>query len=95
MRNPRHRNGTSAGDHASEPANYGFTPQMLIWAALWADRLKSHSDRYIADFVCDAAGLIVEPDGGHHFEEDHVRRDRRRDAFPASQAFTVLSLQPS
>jgi hypothetical protein len=45
MRNPRHRNGTSAGDHASEPANYGFTPQMLIWAALWADRLEGASFR--------------------------------------------------
>jgi very-short-patch-repair endonuclease len=45
---------------------------------------------YVADFVCHAASLIVELDGGQHFEDQHSRRDARRDAFLASKGFRVL-----
>jgi very-short-patch-repair endonuclease len=45
---------------------------------------------YIADFVCHTANLIVELDGGQHFEAEHMKRDARRDAFLASKGFRVL-----
>jgi very-short-patch-repair endonuclease len=45
---------------------------------------------YIVDFVCHDAMLIIELDGGQHFEAEHMRRDARRDAFLASKGFRVL-----
>jgi len=45
---------------------------------------------YVVDFVCHAANLIVELDGGQHFEPVHAAYDARRDAFLASKGFRVL-----
>jgi very-short-patch-repair endonuclease len=71
--------------------------ERLIWAALRAHRMNGASFRrqtpiglYIADFVCHAANLVIEIDGGQHFESDHKRRDAWRDAFLARKGFRVL-----
>jgi very-short-patch-repair endonuclease len=45
---------------------------------------------YIADFVCPAASLVVEIDGGQHYERDGIARDQRRDAFLKMKGFRVL-----
>src|SRR5882724_6227534 len=64
--------------------------ERIIWYGLRAHRLEGAAFRrqtpigpYIVDFVSHAAKLIIEIDGGQHFEEGHERRDRRRDAFLA------------
>ena len=71
--------------------------EKLIWNALRAHRMNGASFRrqtpigpYVADFVCHAASLIIELDGGQHFEAEHMRRDARRDAFLMSKGFRVL-----
>src|SRR5690349_16535782 len=71
--------------------------ERLIWNALRAHRLNDASFRrqtpigpYIADFVCHAARLIVELDGGQHFENEQMKRDARRDEFLVSKGFRVL-----
>ena len=68
-----------------------------IWSALRAHRLNGASFRrqtpvgpYVVDFLCHDAKLIIEIDGGQHFEAEHLRRDARRDAFLASKGFRVL-----
>lgn len=43
--------------------------------------------RYIADFVCREARLIVEVDGGQHNEN---ARDRQRDSFLISEGYRIL-----
>ena len=66
-----------------------MTPaERIIWYALRAHRLNGAGFRrqapigpYIADFVSHAAKLIIEIDGGQHFEDGHERRDAVRDAF--------------
>jgi very-short-patch-repair endonuclease len=45
---------------------------------------------FIVDFVCHDADLVIEIDGGQHFETEHEKRDARRDAFLASKGFQVL-----
>ena len=45
---------------------------------------------YIVDFVCHAAKLIIELDGGQHFESSQEQRDARRDAFLVGRGFRVL-----
>ncbi|BBE50013.1 DNA cytosine-5-methyltransferase [Ferriphaselus amnicola] len=44
--------------------------------------------RYVVDFVCLEARLVIELDGGQHMEQ--VGYDRVRDAWLKSQGFTVL-----
>jgi very-short-patch-repair endonuclease len=68
-----------------------------LWAMLRAHRLQGARFRrqtpigpYIADFVCHAAKLIIELDGGQHFEATHEARDAHRTAFLASKGFRVL-----
>jgi very-short-patch-repair endonuclease len=71
--------------------------ERLIWNELRAHRMRGASFRrqtpigpYIADFVCHAANLVIELDGGQHFHEANIRRDERREAFLESKGFRVL-----
>src|SRR5215813_7451315 len=71
--------------------------ERIIWYAVRAHRLNGASFRrqdpigpFIVDFVCHGARLIVEIDGGQHFEAEHETRDARRDAFLRSKGFSVL-----
>lgn len=45
---------------------------------------------YFADFACVEAGLVVELDGGQHFEADALEHDRRRTAKLNEAGFEVL-----
>ena len=46
--------------------------------------------RYIADFYCAKAKLIIELDGSQHFEEKGLAYDKERDAFFSGQDILVL-----
>ena len=55
---------------------------------LWYDFLRTYPvrfmrqrpiDRYIVDFYCAKASLVVELDGSQHFDDEALRRDRERD----------------
>ncbi len=70
--------------------------ERTVWNALRAHRLNGMSFRrqvpvgpYIADFVCHAARLVIEVDGGQHFAAEHRQRDMRRDAFLMSKGYRV------
>ncbi|MDO9076629.1 MAG: endonuclease domain-containing protein, partial [Brevundimonas sp.] len=67
-------------------------------AKLW-DRLRLLSvrfrrqapmGRYVVDFVCHRANLVIEVDGGVHQRPDVAVRDLTRDAWLISQGYTVL-----
>jgi very-short-patch-repair endonuclease len=45
---------------------------------------------YIVDFYCPAARLVVELDGGQHFEPEHQAADHKRDAQLAGLGLRVL-----
>jgi very-short-patch-repair endonuclease len=55
----------------------------------WVFRRQQPIDRYIVDFVCFEARLVIEVDGGQH--ADSVR-DKKRDAHLRAQGFQVLRL---
>ena len=68
-----------------------------IWHTIRAHRLLRASFRrqapigpYIVDFVCHQSRLIVEVDGGQHFERERLASDVRRDAYLESRGFRVL-----
>lgn len=45
---------------------------------------------FIVDFYCPAAHLVIEIDGGQHYEEAGMIRDRLRDSYLASLGLDVL-----
>ncbi len=68
-----------------------------LWARLrnhqqdgWRFRRQHSIGPYVADFVCIEARLVVELDGGQHYEDPSLAYDRRRDAFMESEGWTVL-----
>jgi very-short-patch-repair endonuclease len=71
--------------------------ERLLWAELRHHRLNGASFRrqvpiasYIADFVCHAARLAVELDGGQHFSDGQEAADARRSAAIEAKGFRVL-----
>ena len=45
---------------------------------------------YVADFYCARAQLVIEIDGGQHWEPGHAVRDRQRDAEMAQLGLMVV-----
>jgi very-short-patch-repair endonuclease len=45
---------------------------------------------YIVDFYCPAAKLVIEVDGGQHYESGAVQYDRIREDFLKSQGLRVI-----
>jgi very-short-patch-repair endonuclease len=71
--------------------------ERLLWAALRDHRLNGGSFRrqvpiknFIADFVCHAAKLVIELDGGQHFSDQAEHKDAARSAVIEAQGFQVL-----
>jgi very-short-patch-repair endonuclease len=71
--------------------------ERIIWYAVRAHRFYGAGFRrqtpigpYVVDFVCHAAQLIIELDGGQHFEPENFARDARRDAYLGAQGYRVL-----
>jgi very-short-patch-repair endonuclease len=68
-----------------------------LWSRLRDRRLDGYKFRrqhpvppFIVDFVCVEARLIVELDGGQHFDEEGCAADERRTSFLAARALHVL-----
>ena len=68
-----------------------------IWSALRNRQLGGYKFRrqhpigaYFADFACVEAGLIVELDGGQHFEPGAIEADARRTRALNANGFHVL-----
>ena len=66
---------------------------------LWYDCLKQLPmtvnrqkviGRYIVDFYCASARIVIELDGGQHYEPEAMEADRVRDAYLNSLGLTVL-----
>jgi very-short-patch-repair endonuclease len=45
---------------------------------------------YVVDFLAPTANLVVEVDGGQHYEDAHESRDFRRDRFLRDRGYQVL-----
>jgi very-short-patch-repair endonuclease len=71
--------------------------ERILWSELRDHRLQGTGFRrqvpiesYVADFVCHAAKLVVELDGGQHFSDESERADARRSAVIEARGFKVL-----
>ncbi|WP_456637437.1 endonuclease domain-containing protein [Bradyrhizobium sp. USDA 10063] len=71
--------------------------ERILWSELRTHRLNGISFRrqvpienFIADFVCHAAKLAIELDGGQHFSDQGERADAARSAIIEAKGFKVL-----
>jgi very-short-patch-repair endonuclease len=71
--------------------------ERILWSELRDHRLNGASFRrqvpiqnYIADFICHAALLVIELDGGQHFSDQAERADVARSTVIEAQGFKVL-----
>lgn len=67
-----------------------------LWYRIANDQLGFRFNRqkplltYIVDFYCAKAKLVIELDGGQHYEPDYQANDKIRDAELASLGLRVL-----
>ena len=68
---------------------------------LWYDFLRQYPVRfqrqkvlgkYIVDFYCAKAKIVVELDGSQHYEEDGLRKDAQRTAYLKDYDLTVIRI---
>ena len=68
---------------------------------LWYDFQKNYSvrfyrqkilGRYIVDFYCADAKLVIELDGSQHYDPNEMKRDKERTAFLEQYGLTVLRI---
>jgi very-short-patch-repair endonuclease len=75
-------------------------PEEFLWECLRDRRLQGFKfrrqhpiGRYIADFFCGDAGLVVELDGAQHTEAERVVYDRIRDEEMTLRGLSVLRIK--
>jgi len=71
--------------------------ERILWSELRDHRLAGAGFRrqvpienYIADFLCHAARLVIELDGGQHFSDEAEQKDATRSAVIEAKGFHVL-----
>jgi very-short-patch-repair endonuclease len=71
--------------------------EQIVWSKIRAHRLNGVGFRrqtpvgpYIVDFISHSAKLVIEIDGGQHYDDASEARDARRDAFLRSKGYRVL-----
>lgn len=59
--------------------------EILLWQKLRASGIKGYTfnrqkpiDNYIVDFYCKPLNLVIEVDGGYHYEEKQMIKDKER-----------------
>jgi very-short-patch-repair endonuclease len=71
--------------------------ELVLWGKIRKKELKGFQfyrqkniGNYIVDFYCPAAQLVIELDGGQHYSEVGMEKDKIRENYLASLGFTVL-----
>ena len=71
--------------------------EMLLWSRIRCKQIKNIQfyrqkplGNFIVDFYAPSEKLVIEVDGGQHFEEDHLKRDKKRDAYLKTLNLKVL-----
>ncbi len=69
----------------------------VLWLKLRRKQLKGHQfyrqkiiRKYIVDFYCPKANLVIERDGGQHYSETGQAKDRTRDNVLTEMGIKVL-----
>ena len=96
-RNPTWKVISKQRDNARAPRKNSTDAERILWSELREHRLIGVGFRrqvpvgsYIADFLCHAAKLVIELDGGQHFADAQEAADSIRSAAIEAEGFRVL-----
>ncbi|MBI2088980.1 MAG: DUF559 domain-containing protein [Deltaproteobacteria bacterium] len=71
--------------------------EKLLWSKIRGKQLKGFQvyrqkplGRFVVDFYCPKANLVIELDGGQHYTEEMRTRDGSRDRYLVSVGLRVL-----
>ena len=71
--------------------------EILLWLRLRGKQLlnvqfyrQKPIGNYIADFYAPSGKLVIEVDGGQHYEENYLQKDQERDFFMEQQGLKTL-----
>ncbi len=71
--------------------------ERLLWSKIRRKQLKGYQfyrqriiGNYIVDFYCPKTRLIIELDGGQHYREEGIRKDKKRDAYLKNMELKIL-----
>lgn len=71
--------------------------EKLLWSRLRAKQQKGRQfyrqriiGDYIVDFYCPKANLIIELDGGQHYTDEGIKKDKMRDNYIRKQGYKIL-----
>ncbi len=71
--------------------------ERLLWSRVRRKQLQGYKfyrqkiiGNYIVDFYCPKAKLVIEIDGGQHYEDEDIKKDNVRDDYLREQRLTVL-----
>ena len=97
MSAPHRPYSSQAMERAKELRHNMTRQERRLWYEFLRDyRPKFYRQRpigpYIVDFACPSAKLVVELDGGQHYEDDHLQYDEQRTKYLLSQGYRVLRL---
>ena len=83
-------------DYAKKNRMNPTLAESVLWTQLKGKSLGVKFQRqhvicdYIADFVCIDKMLIIEVDGGYHFQKDQIKKDTDRSEVLESLGFSIL-----
>jgi very-short-patch-repair endonuclease len=73
--------------------------QRLLWSKIRGKQLKDYQfyrqsiiGNYIVDFYFPKAKLVIELDGGHHYSNKGLEKDKMRDDYIEEQRLNLLRL---
>lgn len=71
--------------------------EILLWSRIRKKQILDFQfyrqkpiGNYIVDFYCPKAKLVLEVDGGQHYEEDNIQKDAKRDIYFKTLGIMVL-----
>ena len=71
--------------------------ERLFWSRVRRKQLQGYQfyrqkiiGNYIVDFYCPKAKLVIEIDGGQHYDDEEIKKDNVRDDYMREQRLTVL-----
>lgn len=71
--------------------------ERTVWSKVRRKQIKGYQfyrqriiGDYIVDFCCPKAKLVIEIDGGQHYEENGLKKDKKRDEYMVSLGLKVL-----
>jgi len=77
--------------------SHSTNAEILLWSRLRGKQLlnvqfyrQKPIGNYIADFYAPLGKLVIEVDGGQHYEENYLQKDQERDFFMEQQGLKTL-----